>query len=105
MWGGADPLRLQILTFPVQDLSSSRGARRVDEGVAALDGALRRRRLLSRLSCHHDGVLVHQLAGGVGKCREGKRDAVHLALVHTLLMLLLQVTTPVNDQTGKTSGH
>lgn len=100
MWGSADPRRLKILSFPVQDLSSSRGACRVDEGVATLNDALRWC-MLSGFSRHNDRVLVHQLARGVGECREGKGDAVHLSLVHILLVLLLQITTAANDRTGR----
>lgn len=82
---------------PIQDSSSSRGPCRVNEWVAAFDDALRRRLLggIVRRS-YNDGVFIHQLAGGVGECRERKRDAVHLSLIHTLLVLLLQVTTAVN---------
>lgn len=83
----------------VRNPSRSRGACGVDEGVAALAGALLRR-LLRWLRRHHDGVLVHQLAGRVGECRQGKRDAVHLSLVHTLLVLLLKVTTPVKNESS-----
>lgn len=89
-----------IWHFPVRDLSSSRGAGRVDERVAAFGDTLRRG-LLCRLSRLHDGALVHQLARRVGECRKGKCDAVHLALVHALLVLLLQVLTPKNNETGR----
>lgn len=45
--------------------------------------------------CHdYDGVLVYQLAGGVGESRQGQGDPLHLTLVHSLLVLLLQVPTP-----------
>lgn len=41
-----------------------------------------------------DGVLVHQLAGRVGEGRQRQVDPLHLALVHPLLVLLLQVSAP-----------
>lgn len=47
----------------------------------------------------YDGVLVYQLAGGVGESRQGQGDPLHLALVHSLLVLLLQVPTPKHKRT------
>lgn len=98
MLGGADAPVLSRV--PRWKASSSRGARGVDKGVAALDGASRRR-LLGRFGRHHDGVLVHQLARGIGEGGERERDAVHFSLVHALIVLLLQVATAVNDAEGK----
>ena len=51
----------------------------------------------------HDGVLVHQLAGGVGEGGQWQGDALHLALVHALLVVLLQVATPAGGHRGQRS--
>lgn len=50
---------------------------------------------------HHDGVLVHQLAGGVAERRQRQRDALHFTLVNLLLVLLLQVFPPAFRQKPK----
>lgn len=53
-----------------------------------------------------DGVLVHQLAGGVGESRQGQGDPLHLALIHPLLVLLLQVSAPEHeDETVSAVSH
>lgn len=57
------------------------------ERVHALPAVLAGGRLVLR--CDHDGVLIHQLTGGVGEGRQRQGDPLHLALVHSLLMLLL----------------
>lgn len=51
------------------------------------------------LRCDHDGVLVHQLAAGVGESGQGQVDPLHFAFVHPLLVLLLHVPAPGNDHT------
>ena len=78
-------------------LSGSRGPRWVQQRVSTLHVVLSGR-LLGGLSRYNDGVLVHQLAGRVGEGGEGESDAVHLALIHALLMLLLQVSAPAEDK-------
>lgn len=40
------------------------------------------------LGRNHDGVLIYELAGGVGEGRQGQGDPLHLALIGSLLMLL-----------------
>ncbi|KAL0193764.1 hypothetical protein M9458_012060, partial [Cirrhinus mrigala] len=62
-------------------------------GVGPLDGLLSGG-LVVRFSRDNDGVLVYQLARGIGKSRERKSDSMHLTLVNPLLMLFLEVTTP-----------
>lgn len=47
----------------------------------------------------HNGVLVHQLAGGVGERGQGQVDSLHLALVHPLVVLLLHVLAPESEHT------
>ena len=81
---------------------SSGGARGGHEGVSALLHApvLAGGGVSGR---DHDGVLVHQLAGGVGEGGQRQGDTLHLPLVHALLVVLLQVTTPAGQHTGQRS--
>lgn len=65
------------------------------ERIAAVHALLLGGRLV--LGRDDDGVLVHQLAGGVGESRQGQGDPLHLALIHPLLVLLLQVSTPEHE--------
>lgn len=52
-----------------------------------------------------DGVLVHQLAGGVGEGGERKSDAMHLSLANALVMLFLKITTPARQTTKSVMIH
>lgn len=85
--------------------SCSRGSSLLaHERIAAVDALLLGGRLV--LGRDDDGVLVHQLAGGVGESRQGQGDPLHLALIHPLLVLLLQVSTPEHeDETVSVVSH
>lgn len=76
--------------------SCTRGPRLLaNERVPAIPVFLDRGHLVLRSD--HNGVLVHQLAAGVGEGRQGQVDPLHLALVHPLLVLLLYVPAPGSD--------
>lgn len=81
-----------LFFFPSRSRGSSLLAH---ERIAAVDGLLLGGRLV--LGRDDDGVLVHQLAGGVGESRQGQGDPLHLALIDPLLVLLLQVSTPEHE--------
>ena len=42
----------------------------------------------------HNGLLIHDLAGGVGEGRQGQGDPLQLPLAHFLLVLGFQVLAP-----------
>lgn len=42
----------------------------------------------------HDGLFIHDLAGGVGEGRQGQGDPLQLPLTRFLLMLGFQVLAP-----------
>lgn len=96
---------LQSFFFVFFGFSRSRGSSLLaHERIAAVDALLLRGGLV--LGRDDDGVLVHQLAGGVGESRQGQGDPLHLALIHPLLVLLLQVSTPEHkDETVSEVSH